>query len=690
MKRCTLVLFALFIFFVTPVYSNPAKIEWDRWGVPHISAASESDLFFAQGWAQMQAHANLVLKIIGTARGKAAEYWGPEYEESDMLVHTLNFPNIAASFRKTQDSRLQRIITSFTGGMNAWAKAHPNGIEHDKRVVLPLVPDDVNLQMLHLFILQFVGGTEFNRASNWQERGSNAYAISSKKSASGSAMLVQNPHLPWSDEFTWFECQLTLNGRSVYGANLLCFPGIGIGFNENLGWTHTNNTLDNADSFNLTLANGGYILDGKQLSFETRPDTIWVKQGDGKLLPKAQLFYSSVHGPVLKMGRKNALAIKVAGTDRPDALLQWWKMANSDNFGQFESALKMQQIPFWNVMYADKKGDIFYLFNGMVPKRSYGTFETWNTVVDGASSKNIWNGYLTYDELPKLKNPASGWLQNANDPPWTVTLPRELNKQDFPPYIAPNFMSLRPQQAANMLLEDSLISFDRLVEHKLSTHVLLADRVLDDLLSSIDSSASPQLLEAKKVLASWDRCADSDSRGMLLFYAWAMAFNPMNDYNYAVHWDENKPNTTPSGIRDKKRAVQLLGQAAREVRDRFGDIAVPWGTYNRLKRNGIDLPANGADGAMGVFRVASSQRDGLTARVVSGDSWVGIIEFGKKVRAKVLLSYGNSSQDKSPHNGDQLKLFSEKKLRDAWFYPQQLAGNIAYTEIRKNDTFIRK
>lgn len=251
--------------------AQQAKIDWDEWGVPHITANNEKDLFFAQGWAEMQAHANLVLRLYGTARGKAATYWGPIYEQSDMLVHNLNIPQIAISFRKSQNSEMKQIISSFTDGMNAYTKAHPEVIDKDKLALLPVTPDDVNLESLYVFVLEFTGGNEFGKISEWSDMGSNAYAISGKRTASHNTMLVQNPHLPWGGEFTWFECELTLSGNPMYGAHLLGFPGFGIGFNKYLGWTHTDNTLDNADSFEITLKDGGYLLDGKKRNLRYAP-----------------------------------------------------------------------------------------------------------------------------------------------------------------------------------------------------------------------------------------------------------------------------------------------------------------------------------------------------------------------------------------------------------------------------------
>ncbi|MEO6979656.1 MAG: penicillin acylase family protein, partial [Mucilaginibacter sp.] len=285
-KPCLLLLNLLIALYHQTIFAQQAKIDWDEWGVPHITAANEKDLFFAQGWAEMQAHANLVLRLYGTARGKAATYWGTAYEQSDMLVHNLNIPQTAISFRKSQSAQVKQIIGSFTNGMNAYAKAHPEVIDKDKLAILPVTPDDVNLESLYLFVLEFTGGSEFNHVQQWSEMGSNAYAVGAKRTASHNAMLVQNPHLPWGGEFTWFECELTLNSNPIYGAHLLGFPGVGIGFNKYLGWTHTDNTLDNADSFEITLKDGGYLLDGKKREFKVRPDTIWVKQKDGSVSAK--------------------------------------------------------------------------------------------------------------------------------------------------------------------------------------------------------------------------------------------------------------------------------------------------------------------------------------------------------------------------------------------------------------------
>ena len=137
--------------------------------------------------------------------------------------------------------------------------------------------------------------------------------------------------------------------------------------------------------------------------------------------------------------------------------------------------------------------------------------------------------------------------------------------------------------------------------------------------------------------------------------------------------------------------VRLLDDAAREMKAQYGQLDIAWGEVNRIEYNGHSLPANGASSALGVFRVAQAgaMKDGVQS-IRHGDSWVAVIEFADTPRAKVLLSYGNSTQKGSAHFGDQLKLFSEKRLRDAWRTEQQLQGNIEKTERLLDGVFIEQ
>lgn len=660
----------------TNTKNTETQIAWDTWGVPHITANSIEDLFYAQGWAQMHNHANLILDLYGTSRGKGAEYWGESKLQNDILIHTLDFSELADVWETNQDPEIITISRSFIAGMNAYAEAHPESIEEKNKVVLPLTTKDMNMHSMYVVFTRFIAGSDLGRVQRWPDMGSNAYAVAPIRSASGNAMLVQNPHLPWWKEYLFFESHLNLDGKSMYGATLVGFPGIAIGFNDNLGWTHTNNPIDNADTYELELKDRGYVLDGARKEFEVTLKTIKIKQDDGTLLDQEIELLKTDFGPVVNKTANRVLALRVVGLDRPDMILQWWRMINSKNFNEFEDALKMAQIPFWNVMYADKKGEIFYLFNGLVPKRSSGDWNYWNRIIPGGKSADLWTEVHPYSDLPKVKNPETGWLQNANDPPWTCTIPIALNPDDYPAYMAPRYMSFRPQRASRMMIEDESITFDELVDYKLSTRLEFADRILDDLFAAINNSDSEKAKSAKAVLESWDREADADSKGMVLFYNWTQKFKVWQNSNYQKGWDINNPNTTPDGLSDPARAIQLLEAAVTETEMKFGSLDVPWGEYFRINYNGKNLPANGIDGSMGTFRVAwPGGADEDHIYVGGGDSWVGVIEFGNKVKAKVLLSYGNATQKDSPHNGDQLELFSKKELRDAWFTKADIEAN---------------
>ena len=149
--------------------------------------------------------------------------------------------------------------------------------------------------------------------------------------------------------------------------------------------------------------------------------------------------------------------------------------------------------------------------------------------------------------------------------------------------------------------------------------------------------------------------------------------------------------TTPDGLSDPAKAVQLLEMAATEIETKFGRLDVPWGDYYRINYNGKELPANGSDGSMGVFMVASpGGADEDHEYVGGGDTWVAVIEFGDEVHAKVLLSYGNATQKDSPHHGDQLELFSRKELRDAWFTEADVKANTASIELLTEHGFQEK
>jgi acyl-homoserine-lactone acylase len=356
-------------------------------------------------------------------------------------------------------------------------------------------------------------------------------------------------------------------------------------------------------------------------------------------------------------------------------------MASASNLDEFKSAVQQMQMPMFTFMYADKDGNIMHHFGGRTPVRSQGDFMTWRGPVPGDSSEWLWTDTHPFEDLPTAINPESGWLQNANDPPWTTTFPEAFDADEFPAYMAPRFMHARAQRSAEMLANDDSLTFEEAVAYKLSNRVGLADRILDDLAAAVDAHGDSEAKAAMAVLEAWDRTVDTDSRGGVLFKAFFLQMisrgqglaTPLASEGFAMQWDEDQPRTTPDGLADPQQAAAALSAAAVKVREAHGSLDVPWGDVHRLKQGERNLPANGATGGMGLFRVVSFDQGG---RAIGGDSWVAITEFSDPVRAKVLLSYGNSSQPGSPHNGDQLELFSRKELRDAWLQRAEVEANL--------------
>ncbi|MEA5602210.1 acylase [Nostoc sp. UHCC 0252] len=663
------------------VPTKSTEILWDTYGVPHIYGKDDQSAFHAFGWAQMQSHGNLLLRLYGQARGRAAEYWGEEYLDSDRWVQTAGVPERARSWYQAQSPSFRSYLDAFAKGINAYAKQNPKLIDDEVEVVLPVKAEDVMAHLHRVLNFTFVVNPEeaLDLSKEKLQVGSNGWAIAPSNSASGNAMLLANPHLPWSDLFLWYEAQITAPGIDAYGATLVGVPVLAIAFNNNLGWTHTVNTYDGWDVYELTLAGNGYRFDDKVLKFQTKTLSLKVKQKDGSLQEQPLIVKSSVHGPVLTEKNGKAVALRVAGLDRPGVLQQWWDMARSRNLNQFQSVLKRLQLPMFTVMYADREGHIMHLFNGQVPVRSFGDFKYWQGLISGNTSKTLWTKIHPYQDLPRIVDPKSGWLQNTNDPPWTTTFPTAIKADNYPPYMAPRFMDFRSQSSVRMLAEDDKISFDEMVTDKHSTRMELADRILDDLIPAARKYGQDLGQKAANVLEAWDRQANADSQGAVLFAFWAQQMDW--DKTFSKPWSENSPRTTPDGLANPESAVATLQAVAAEVEKTYGALDVPWGKVFRLRLGDLDLPSNGGDANLGIFRALDfAPGENGQFQAVSGDSYVAAIEFSKPVRAMALTSYGNASQPGSPHISDQLQMFADKKLRTVW---RDRSDILAHLEGRK-------
>jgi acyl-homoserine-lactone acylase len=218
----------------------------------------------------------------------------------------------------------------------------------------------------------------------------------------------------------------------------------------------------------------------------------------------------------------------------------------------------------------------------------------------------------------------------------------------------------------------------------------LADRILDDLLAATQQYGSQLAKEAAAVLSAWDRQAEADSQGAVLFAFWAQAMdfgNPLaNSSAWAKPWNELDPRNTPDGLANPQAAVATLEAVAGKVKSDYGRLDVPWGEVFRLRyqQTGVDLPASGGSGNLGIFQALYfAPSPDKRFQPILGDTYIAAIEFSKPVRAQVLNTYGNASQPGNSHVGDQLALYARKQLRPVWRTRREIEANLESRQFLK-------
>jgi acyl-homoserine-lactone acylase len=678
------------------------EILWDSYGVGHVYAKSERDLFYGYGWAQAKSHGDLLLKLYAEGRGRAAEIWGSPELTNDRWMAINGVAARTQAWLKAQSPGFRADLEAFAAGIDAYAAAHPEALSPQARQVLPVSAADVLGHSLRLFQYVYLAppsiGDHLPGASielvdsstraSLEPAGSNGWAIAPSRSASGHSMLLMNPHLPWAPGWsTYYEIQLRAPGLALYGASQVGLPVLRFVFTDYLGFTQTVDDVGGVTLYRITTAPGGYLFDGKVRPFQTERHIIRIRQPDGSLSTQTLDVHSTVHGPIIAEADGAPIAMRVAGLDRPFALEQYWRMETAHDFAGYQRALRMQQVPSFNVLYADRDGHIQYLFNGLVPKKPGRDLAYWSGLVPGDRADTLWTSYMSYDELPKATDPTGGTVQNSNDPPWDAAWPQVEDPKPYANLIDAKAVSLRMARGIRMLSEKPKLGFDDLVASKWSDRAELADRVLPDLDDAVKQYGSDLAKQAMAVLDKWDRTTLAGSRGALLFLDWVDRPGAANGYKaatFARPYVLKDPLTTPAGLADPKAAAAALDAAARDMLATTGALDTPWGQRLRIRLGDKDLPASGGPGRLGVFDVIDFGPPAADGRRAAGfgDTFIAAVSFDHPTRAKVLLTYGNASQPGSPHGADQAPLLASHTLRDAW-----LARAEAEAHLESRDSY---
>ncbi|HKG21588.1 MAG TPA: penicillin acylase family protein, partial [Blastocatellia bacterium] len=507
--------------------------------------------------------------------------------------------------------------------------------------------------------------------------GSNMWAIAPSKSATGHAMLFVNPHQPLFGPGQWYEGHVISDeGWNMSGASFFGSPFPTLGHNENLGWSHTVNDPDIADVYSENFDDPqdplSYRYGGEHRKATEWTDVIKIKGGSAPV-SKTYKFIKTHHGPIVAVREGKRMAVKFARLEEGGLLEEWYQMTRARNVSEFKSAISKLAIPMFNTMYADREGNIFYVYNGAVPRRS--TKFDWKKPVDGSNPETEWQGFHKFEELPQLTNPKTGWMQNCNQTPLTTTSEGNPEKAAFPDYMIRENDNARARISRKILGSKEKFTFEDWTRAAFDTTVIEADTYIPQIasewgkLKETDPARAGKLAPAIAELKSWNRVSTIESKGMTLFALWFEKGQKM------LAAKDNQP-----WLR-----MRALEQTIADLEKDFGTWAVAWGEINRLQRvhtggeepfsdSRESLPVAGAPGPVGiVFNFYTKAEKGQKRRYgFVGHSFVSVLEFAPSVRAMSVLAFGQSADPKSPHYFDQAKLYAKQQFKPALFTLQEV------------------
>ena len=246
-------------------------------------------------------------------------------------------------------------------------------------------------------------------------------------------MLLGNPHLRWQQ--LYWEAHVKVPGRlDFYGSTLVGYPWLRAGFNDRLGYVQTNNNSDNRDIFALPLDPARpdhYLFEGKPRPLQRVDVAVDVRQDDGSMVTERRTYWRSHLGPIVHRNSTTAFAYRSTVADAWRWFEGFWRLSHARSLRDYMKVMSTRFSPESNYTYADADGNILYLWNSRIPKRVQdGT--SYDLDVPGGTKKYVWKDLHPTRDLPQMLNPPGGYIQNANNPPWFVTLRQPLDPARYP------------------------------------------------------------------------------------------------------------------------------------------------------------------------------------------------------------------------------------------------------------------
>jgi acyl-homoserine-lactone acylase len=668
----------------TPEGTYDVTIHRDDYGVPHIYGPRDADVAYGLAYAQCEDDFKTVQEVMLLSQGKLATH---------LRWDGLKFDFIGALFRARKwveegyDTELspevRAVCEAYAAGINQYAALHPDEVyapqgfpATGKDIVAGFVVKvpffyglDKHLKTL-LGVSRGKPKKEEHAAAEepmenllWSRlpKGSNSFAIAPSRAADGYTRLDINSHQPWEGPVSWYEVRL----HSDEGWNMMggVFPGTPVvlhGHNADLGWAHTVNEPDLCDIYKLTInpdnANQ-YWFDGAWKDFEREMIPLEIRLWGNIFIKVPREFIWSVHGPAMRTG-DGVFAVSFAGFGDIKLVEQIFRMNKATDLASFQEAMKLRAMPSMNTMYADKTGNIWYVFNAALPERAEGY--DWTGTLPGDTSDTLWKGVIPFERLPQVLNPKSGWLQSCNNDPFYCTAPEDAPKRaDYADrYGIDTIMRNRAWRLIELLGADDSITREEFLAYKFdmkfSTQSMPARLVKEVLAHPATGDAT--LDAALEVLRGWDLSCDDENLGA------AIGVGTVLPTIAAELFGEPIPDTWDNFT----TAAELLTKS-------FGRVDVPWKQVNLMHRGDKRIGLGGGPDIL--YAVYGRPQEDGTLKGEAGDSYILIPEWDPqgKLTSHSLHQFGSATMDaKSPHYADQTVLFQKRELKPVWFEEAEL------------------
>jgi acyl-homoserine lactone acylase PvdQ len=679
----------------------------DDWGIAHIYGKTDADTVFGTEYAQAEDDFNRVETNYINAMGRLAEAEGESKIYQDLRMKLFIDPATMKTQYAASPAWLKTLMNAFADGLNFYLYKHP---ELKPRVIKRFEPwmalsftegsiggdiERVNLDQL----ASFYGKVPVSPESSGDDLepaepgGSNGMAISPSNTAAHHALLLINPHTSF-----YFRSELQMvsdEGLDAYGAVTWGQFFIYQGFNERAGWMHTSSGVNAVSQYLETVGKKGdrfyYKYGNEDRPVTTEEIAVPYKTGDG-MAEKKFTVYRTHHGPII--GEANGKWISIRLMQEPvKALTQSYTRTKAKDYKSFRQTLELKANSSNNTIFADADGDIAYFHGNFIPRRD--TRFDWTKPVDGSDPATEWQGLLSVDETPHLLNPKSGWLYNSNNWPWSAAGPSSPKKEDYPPYVETGGESARGLHAVRVLQNTKDFTLGSLIGAAYDSYLTWFEKPMPALIKAWDDAPASDPLKAKLaeqigLLRTWDLRWSVTSVPTSLAVFWG------EDIERRVGGDGRKAGIAAYDYIGSNAPAEQLLQSLSAASDRltadFGTWKTPWGDINRFQRLNDDIVPTFNDAGPSIPVGFTSARWGslasLAARAypgtkkwygASGNSFVAVVEFGEKVRARAVTAGGESGDPASRHFDDEAERYSTGNLRNVYFERSQLQGHTERT-----------